>query len=120
MFLWKITATGPHGGIYKGSTEDKRERDGKNGKLPGAKSEYQKEDREMNGQILKVKTGYNPNSSSIGVDVIAFFTAGAAMTVLFNTLAAVLSAANVQEQKKPEEFDEIPALGQSEKRGRAS
>ncbi len=46
----------------------------------------------MTGRILKIKTGYNPNSSSIGVDVIAFFTAGAAMTVLFNTIAAVLSA----------------------------
>jgi len=41
---------------------------------------------------LKIKTGYNPNSSSIGVDMIAFFTAGAAVTVLFNTIASILSA----------------------------
>ncbi len=47
----------------------------------------------MNGRILKIKTGYNPNSSSIGVDMVVFFTAGAAMTVLFNTLAAVVTAA---------------------------
>ncbi len=46
----------------------------------------------MQGQILKIKTGYNPNSSSIGVDMIAFFTAGAAVTVLFNTIASILSA----------------------------
>ncbi len=50
----------------------------------------------MKGQILKIKTGYNPNSSSIGVDVVVFFTAGAAVTVLFNTLAAVLGAARDQ------------------------
>ena len=46
----------------------------------------------MKGQILKIKTGYNPNSSSIGVDMIAFFTAGAVVTVLFNTIASILSA----------------------------
>ena len=51
----------------------------------------------MNGRILKIKTGYNPNSSSIGVDMIVFFSAGAAMTVLFNTLAAVLCASQPRE-----------------------
>jgi hypothetical protein len=51
----------------------------------------------MNGRILKIKTGYNPNSSSIGVDMIVFFTAGAALTVLFNTLAAILSAGQAVE-----------------------
>ncbi len=51
----------------------------------------------MKGKILKIKTGYNPNSSSIGVDVIAFFTAGAAMTVLFNVIASVLNAVTVRE-----------------------
>ena len=44
----------------------------------------------MKGRILKIKTGYNPNSSSIGIDMVAFFTAGAAVTVLFNTIAAIL------------------------------
>ncbi len=62
----------------------------------------------MKGRILKIKTGYNPNSSSIGVDVIAFFTAGAAMTILFNTIAAVLSAAGVHEHGQPEESKESP------------
>ena len=64
----------------------------------------------MKGRILKIKTGYNPNSSSIGVDVVAFFTAGAAMTVLFNTLAAVVSAAKVHEHERPEELKETPVL----------
>ena len=30
----------------------------------------------MTGTNLKIKTGYNPNSSSIGVDMVAFFTGG--------------------------------------------
>ena len=47
----------------------------------------------MQGRILKIKTGYNPNSSSIGVDMVVFFTAGAAITVLFNTMAAVICSA---------------------------
>jgi len=46
----------------------------------------------MKGRILKVKTGYNPNSSSIGADMIVFFSAGAAATILFNTIAALVSA----------------------------
>lgn len=46
----------------------------------------------MKGRILKVKTGYNPNSSSIGADIIVFFSAGAAVTILFNTVAALVSA----------------------------
>ena len=54
----------------------------------------------MKGRILKIKTGYNPNSSSIGVDTVVFFTAGAAMTVLFNTLAAVLAAAKARRRAR--------------------
>jgi hypothetical protein len=46
----------------------------------------------MNGRVLKIKTGYNPNSSSIGVDLVVFFTAGAALTLLFNTVAAIVAA----------------------------
>jgi len=51
----------------------------------------------MQGKILKIKTGYNPNSSSIGVDMVVFFTAGAAITVLFNTMAALLCSAKIGE-----------------------
>jgi hypothetical protein len=50
----------------------------------------------MKGRILKIKTGYNPNSSGIGVDVVAFFTAGAAVTIIFNTVAAIVSAMKAQ------------------------
>jgi hypothetical protein len=63
----------------------------------------------MNGRILKIKTGYNPNSSSIGVDMIVFFTAGAALTVLFNTLVAILSAGQAVEHGRPSELVPAPA-----------
>ncbi len=73
----------------------------------------------MKGRILKVKTGYNPNSSSIGVDMVVFFTAGAAMTVLFNTFAAVVSTAKGHEHGRPEEMIEMPLLSHGEEKGRA-
>jgi hypothetical protein len=57
----------------------------------------------MKGRILKIKTGYNPNSSSIGVDVIVFFTAGAGLTILFNTIAAIVSASQAQKDGRQEE-----------------
>jgi hypothetical protein len=57
----------------------------------------------MKGRILKIKTGYNPNSSSIGVDMVAFLTGGAAVTVLFNAMAAILAAAKAQKLAQPQE-----------------
>lgn len=51
----------------------------------------------MEGRILKVKTGYNPNSSSIGIDLIAFFTGAAVLTVLFNTITAIMASGPSQE-----------------------
>ncbi len=71
----------------------------------------------MKGRILKIKTGYNPNSSSIGVDIVVFFTAGAAVVVLFNTLAAVLGAARAQEWGRGKESKEMPALTHRDKQG---
>jgi len=45
------------------------------------------------GQILKVKKGYNPNSSSIGSDIMAFLIlaggAGILSVVLSNTLDSI-------------------------------
>jgi hypothetical protein len=72
----------------------------------------------MEGRILKIKTGYNPNSSSIGVDTVVFFTAGVAMTFLFNTLAAVLAAAKAEEDGQRDQLretvNEAPAPGHGE------
>jgi len=64
----------------------------------------------MKGRILKIKTGYNPNSSSIGLDMVAFLTAGAAVTVLFNTIAAILSAATAQKHARLEGAKEASGL----------
>ena len=68
----------------------------------------------MQGKILKIKTGYNPNSSSIGVDMVVFITAGAAMTVLFNTMAAVLCSAKIGQEVQPEEPVEAAAIGEEQ------
>ncbi len=71
----------------------------------------------MKGKILKIKTGYNPNSSSIGVDIVVFFTAGAAITVLFNTIAAILSAAKTEKHDRLKESIELPVLAHRQDRG---
>ena len=68
----------------------------------------------MKGRILKIKTGYNPNSSSIGVDTIVFCTAGAAVTVLFNTIAAILAARKAQQRIQPEAIKQLHVLSQRE------
>ncbi|MGD0584973.1 MAG: hypothetical protein ABSA86_04230 [Oryzomonas sp.] len=68
----------------------------------------------MQGKILKIKTGYNPNSSSIGVDMVVFFTVGAAIAVLFNTMAAIICSTKAKEAKLPEESAETPSLGEEQ------
>lgn len=70
----------------------------------------------MTGRILKIKTGYNPNSSSIGLDMVAFLTAGAAVTVLFNAIAAILSAAKAQKLAQPEEANALAGASGGENR----
>ncbi len=71
----------------------------------------------MKGQILKIKTGYNPNSSSIGLDMIAFMTAGAAAMVLFNSIAAVISAAKTQKYAQQQEAKEAKVLSNMDAQG---
>lgn len=68
----------------------------------------------MKGKILKIKTGYNPNSSSIGADIVVFFTAGAAITILFNTVAAIVCAVKGRDDGCPEGATERPALSSRE------
>ena len=63
----------------------------------------------MPGRILKIKTGYNPNSSSIGLDMIAFFTVGAAVTVLFDAMAAIVSTVWAHKHVKLEKVAEMKA-----------
>jgi hypothetical protein len=49
-------------------------------------------------------------------DVIIFFTAGAALTVLFNTLAAVLTAVKSEDNRRFEALNETSALGLGEEK----
>ena len=65
----------------------------------------------MTGKILKVKTGYNPNSSSIGVDMVAFFTIGAGMTVLFNVVATLIDGIHAKQRARPGEAKQGTTAG---------
>jgi len=67
----------------------------------------------MRGKILKVKTGYNPNSSSIGVDMVAFFTIGAGMTVLFNVIATFIDGIQVKQRARPGEATQRTPEGET-------
>ncbi len=73
----------------------------------------------MKGRILKIKTGYNPNSSSIGADLVVFFTAGAAIAILFNTVAAIVCAAKAQRERRPDPSPEQPRPAIPAEQGRA-
>lgn len=42
------------------------------------------------GKILKIKLGYNPNSSSIGTDIVIFFVSFTAISAVFNCIATFL------------------------------
>jgi hypothetical protein len=68
----------------------------------------------MTGKILKVKTGYNPNSSSIGVDMVAFFTIGAGMTVLFNIVATLIDGIHAKQRARPVEAKQGTPAGTTE------
>ena len=51
------------------------------------------------GRVLKVKTGYNPNSSSIGTEITVFLWGAAIFTLVVNTLFA-LAATVMQKRNK--------------------
>ena len=50
------------------------------------------------GKVLKVKTGYNPNSSSIGTEITAFLWGAAIFTLFANILFSL--ATTVMKKKK--------------------
>ena len=56
---------------------------------------------ERTGRILRVKLGYNPNSSSLGSIVFAVPAAMLAVPVVFNAIAAAISAKCVRDQPQP-------------------
>lgn len=45
----------------------------------------------LKGKVLKIKTGYNPNSSSIGTEITTFLWGVAIFTLLSNTLFSIVS-----------------------------
>jgi hypothetical protein len=53
------------------------------------------------GSVLRVKKGFNPNSSGISSDIIAFFTTAAVVSALFATAAGIVIA---RFSEKPEKL----------------
>ncbi len=56
------------------------------------------------GRILKVKNGYNPNSSSIGSDILTYFTAAAGAGMLTIILMNIKNAAGKAIKKNQDEL----------------
>ena len=54
------------------------------------------------GKILRVKTGYNPNSSSVGSQIPAFFAFAAGSGALTIFVLHILNAVDTQLRKKRE------------------
>ncbi len=63
------------------------------------------------GKILRVKTGYNPNSSSIGTLLVAFPCALLVSAVLFNAASAIYLSGKLStvDTEKTETGKEKPA-----------
>lgn len=55
------------------------------------------------GKILKVKQGYNPNSSSIGTEIVIFFTSLAGLSFIYATVSAILSSRKLKKTGKSDE-----------------
>jgi len=53
----------------------------------------------VKGKVLRLKGGYNPNSSSIGADAIVFFMSFAALSAAVNTVGVFLNAQLTDHQK---------------------
>jgi len=43
------------------------------------------------GKILKIRLGFNPNSSSIGIDISVFLWSAVIITTVVNTIMALVS-----------------------------
>ncbi len=52
------------------------------------------------GKILKIKTGYNPNSSSIGTDLTPLLIGGSIISLLIPVITIIVSR---KLKRKPEE-----------------
>jgi hypothetical protein len=61
--------------------------------------------RNTKGKILRVKQGYNPNSSSMGSMVFSLPAVLLAVTVGFGAVSSVIMAAFIKRDEKPAEND---------------
>lgn len=50
------------------------------------------------GRILSIKRGYNPNSSSIGSEIIAFVTSVAAVSTAVGVVTALVAGRKLKKQ----------------------
>jgi hypothetical protein len=62
-------------------------------------------DKKPKGKILRVKQGYNPNSSSMGSMVFSLPAVLLAITVGFGTVSSIIMTAFIKRDEKPEESD---------------
>ncbi len=63
-------------------------------------------DKSAKGRILRVKQGYNPNSSSMGSIVFSLPSALLAITVGFGAISAIIMSAFMKQGDKPSKIDE--------------
>jgi hypothetical protein len=62
----------------------------------------------LKGRVLRVKNGFNPNSSSIASDIIVFFTTAAGVSALFATAAGIVMARFADTPEKTADADPEP------------
>jgi hypothetical protein len=63
-------------------------------------------DKNIKGKIIRVKQGYNPNSSSMGSMVFVLPAALLAATVGFGAVSGIIMAAFIKRDDKTAESDE--------------
>ena len=67
-------------------------------------------DKKTKGKILRVKQGYNPNSSSMGSMVFSLPAALLAITVGFGVVSGVIMSAFIKRDDKPAQSDKNDVL----------
>ena len=75
-------------------------------------------DKNQNGKILRVKQGYNPNSSSMGSIVLALPAAILAATIGFGAVSAVILSAFLKSDDNTKKDDKKTAVEKMEKQER--
>ena len=65
----------------------------------------------MKGRILKVKRGYNPNSSSIGSDILTFLASAAGAGVFTVVLSNILGATGAVIKENKDKLKSPDAAG---------